>query len=142
MSDSTNNRESLPDALPEALVGRVPTLAVIAMPADTNAHGNIFGGWIMSQMDLASAQKAIEVTGQSIVTRVATISFEKPANVGDKVCLFTEVGRIGTTSITIHVDVWALRRASHRYEKVGHGEFVFVAIDASKNKTAIIIQKS
>lgn len=117
--------------------GDIPTLSVIAMPADTNVHGKIFGGWLMAHMDLSAAQRAIEVTRQDIVTRVATISFEKPVDVGDKVSLYTSVGRVGDTSITIKVEAWSLRRITGENEKVGEGEFVFVAIDKQKNKTKI-----
>ncbi len=117
--------------------GDIPTLSVIAMPADTNVHGKIFGGWLMAHMDLSAAQKAIELTRQDIVTRVATISFEKPVDVGDKVSLYTSVRRVGETSITIKVEAWSLRRISGDNEKVGEGEFVFVAIDKQKNKTKI-----
>lgn len=124
-------------ALPRNLAERVPTLSVIAMPADTNAHGNIFGGWLMAHMDLSSAQCAIEYTGQDLVTRAAKISFERPVNVGDKVNFYCEVTRRGTTSITVTIDAWAWRRAGHNHEKVGGGEFVFVAIDKSKRKVAI-----
>jgi acyl-CoA thioesterase YciA len=132
MSDSSSH-----DSLPEALRSRIPSLSVIAMPADTNAFGNIFGGWLMSQMDLASSQKAMEATGQDLVTRVATISFDKPVFIGDKVSFYTDVGRVGTTSIAISNEAWALRRGTRKYEKVGQGEFVFVAIDKDKNKIPI-----
>ena len=118
-----------------------PTLSVIAMPADTNAYGNIFGGWLMSHMDLASAQKAMESTGQDVVTRAASISFDRPVMVGDKVSFYTDELRTGTTSITIGAVAWALRRSTHAVEKVGEGEFVFVAIDARKNKTLVARKK-
>lgn len=117
--------------------GVIPTLSVIAMPADTNVHGKIFGGWLMAHMDLSAAQKAIESTRQDIVTRVANISFHKPVDVGDKVSLYTEVARVGETSITVKVEAVALRRITGENEKVGEGEFVFVAIDKNKNKTKI-----
>ncbi len=133
MPESSRTLEGLPDELR----GRMPTLSVIAMPADTNAHGNIFGGWMMSNMDLAAAQQAMEVTGHDIVTRAATISFDRPLNVGDKAWFYTDVTRIGTTSITVKTEAWALRRSVHVFEKVGEGEFVFVAIDKNKNKIAI-----
>ncbi len=134
MPDSTRSHQGLPDALR----GRMPTLSVIAMPADTNAHGNIFGGWLMAHMDLAAAQQAMEATGQDIVTRAATISFDRPVNVGDKAWFYTDVVRTGNTSITIKTEAWALRRTIHVFEKVGEGEFVFVAIDKNKNKVSIV----
>lgn len=126
--------------LPTELAGAMPALCVIAMPADTNRHGNIFGGWLMSHMDLASAQKAIEATGQDVVTRAASIDFVQPVHVGDRVSFFAVVEKVGTTSITIGLQAWALRWTSRSYEHVGGGRFVFVALDADKNKTRIALK--
>jgi acyl-CoA thioesterase YciA len=127
------------DALPNEIKNRIPTLRLVPMPSDTNALGKIFGGWLMSQMDLAASDKARERVGAGldVVTRQATTSFEKPIEVGDMVSFYTEIGRVGTTSVAIKIDVWAQRRISRVYEKVASGEYVFVAIDKNKNKVAI-----
>jgi acyl-CoA thioesterase YciA len=135
MPDTTNKA----DILPDEIKNRTPTLRLTPMPSDTNALGKIFGGWLMSQMDLAASDRARERAGAGldVVTRQATTSFEKPIEVGDMVAFYTEVGRVGTTSVAIKIDVWAQRRISRIYEKVASGEYVFVAIDKNKNKAAI-----
>jgi acyl-CoA thioesterase YciA len=77
------------------------------MPSDTNANGDIFGGWIMSQMDIAGGMMAIEMTGGRAVTiAVDAMKFIKPVQVGDVVCCYGKVTRIGNTSITIRLEVW------------------------------------
>lgn len=124
-------------SIPRELAGRTPILSVIAMPADTNYHGNIFGGWLMSQMDLACAHAANLDIGLEVVTRAAELTFEKPVNVGDRLDIYTTVSRVGNTSITIKAEAWALRREAKVFEKVSEGEFTFVAIDKNKNKVAI-----
>jgi acyl-CoA thioesterase YciA len=85
-----------------------PALRTIAMPADTNANGDMFGGWLLSQMDLAGSVLAV----QKAKTKVATVgieamSFHKPVFVGDEVSCYTKIVKIGRTSITIHVETWA-----------------------------------
>lgn len=126
--------------LSKALKGRTPTLSVIAMPADTNYHGNIFGGWLMSQMDLAAAHEALIKTQLEVVTRGAQISFDRPVQVGDRLDLYTEIGRVGNTSIMIKIQAWALRRKDRAYEQVAQGEYTFVAIDKNKKKVPIILR--
>lgn len=82
-------------------------LRTLAMPADTNPHGDIFGGWIMSQMDIAGGIMAREITCSRVVTvAVDTIVFIKPVKVGDVVSCYGEVSKIGTTSIAINLEVW------------------------------------
>ena len=127
-------------SLPVVLTGKMPALCVIAMPADTNAHGSIFGGWLMAHMDLASAQTAIEATGQDLVTRAASIEFVQPVHVGDRVLFFAQTAKVGTTSIAIRLEAWAQRRSTRGYEQVGSGLFTFVALDAAKNKTRIALK--
>lgn len=77
------------------------------MPSDTNANGDIFGGWIMSQMDIAGGMMAIEITGGRAVTiAVDAMKFIKPVKVGDVVCCYGKVAKVGNTSITIRLEVW------------------------------------
>ena len=108
-------------------------LKTVAMPSDTNANGDIFGGWLLSQMDLAGA---IAAKHRSL-SRVATIAidsmvFHKAVNVGDLVCCYTELEKVGNTSMTIKVEVWVTRHPFDEGEiKVTEGMFTFVAIDSN-----------
>lgn len=115
----------------------------MAMPADTNPNGDIFGGWILSQMDIAGGILGKEVSQGRVVTiAVNGMKFIKPVQVGDIVCCYGEVARIGTTSITLHLEVWVkpiLRDSTERETrfKVTEAEFVFVAIDDDGNKRPV-----
>jgi len=106
------------------------TVRVAAMPADTNANGDIFGGWVLSQMDVAGGMAAVE-TAQGRVATVAidALHFIRPVKVGDVLCVYTAVDRIGRTSIKMHVEAWARRFRSRVREKVTDATFTFVAID-------------
>ena len=128
------------EKLPE---NRHATLRVVPMPADTNAAGNIFGGWLMSQVDIAGSIIAIR-RAQGPVTTVAVTAFRfhKPVYVGDVVSLYAEVTRVGTTSITVDVVVYAergLRRSSigDAVEKVAESTLAYVAIDANYRKRPV-----
>ena len=106
------------------------TVRTIAMPADTNANGDIFGGWVMSQMDVAGGIAAVERSrGRAVTVAVDAMNFIRPVRVGDVLCVYTEVVSVGRTSMKIHIEAWARRfRAEHR-EKVTDATFTFVAID-------------
>lgn len=118
-------------------------LRTLAMPADTNPHGDIFGGWIMSQMDIAGGILAREKTCSRVVTvAVDSIAFIKPVHVGDVVCCYGEVVKIGTTSITIELEVWvkpALDRPGVEELKfqVTKAAFTYVAVDREGKKQVI-----
>ena len=106
------------------------TVRVVAMPADTNANGDIFGGWVMSRMDQACGIAASERSRGRVVTiAVDAMTFIRPVKVGDVLCVYTLIERIGRTSIKIHVEAWARRFRSHVREKVTDAVFTFVAID-------------
>lgn len=115
------------------------TLRTLAMPADTNPAGDIFGGWLMGQMDIAGGIAA----GQRARGRVATVAvdgfvFHKPVHVGDVVCCYTQLIDVGTTSVTILVQAWALRgRVSGNRVKVTEGTFAFVALDEDGRKRPV-----
>ena len=118
-------------------------LRTMAMPADTNPNGDIFGGWILSQMDIAGGILAKEVAGGRTVTiAVNAMKFIQPVRVGDVVCCYGKVVKIGTTSITMHLEVWVkpiLRESTHdgpRF-KVTEAEFAFVAIDDEGRKRSV-----
>ena len=102
----------------------------LAMPADTNPRGDIFGGWIMSLMDTAGAMTATSHADGTVVTvAVSNIVFLQPVKVGDVVCCYTDTIRLGRTSITLHVEVWVLRHGRGSRMKVTDAEFTFVAVE-------------
>ena len=105
-------------------------IQTIAMPKDTNPNGDIFGGWLMSQMDLGSGILASK-TAQARVVTVAMegMSFLQPVRVGDTVACYAWVEKIGQTSMTIPVEVWVTRYMTGEQTRVTHGVFVYVAVD-------------
>jgi acyl-CoA thioesterase YciA len=108
------------------------TLRTLAMPGDANPSGDIFGGWVLSQMDIAAGICA----GQRAQGRVATVAidamkFIRPVNVGDVLCVYTDVHRVGRTSLGIHLEAWVLKNRLGDRVKVTEGIFTFVAIDAA-----------
>ncbi len=107
-----------------------PTIRTIAMPADTNPSGDIFGGWLMSQMDLAAGSIATKTSGgRSATVAVDAMIFHRPVKVGDEVSLYATLVRQGRTSMTIHVDAWRRPRHSEESQKVTEANFTFVALD-------------
>ena len=116
--------------LPEELAGRIPTLRVIAMPRDSNPAGDIFGGWILSQMDLAGAAYVCKHIYNRVVTvGVQSMSFHKPVFIGDEVSFYTEVVKFGNTSVSVKIESWVYRRFTGQYIYVTDGIFTYVAID-------------
>lgn len=106
-----------------------PAIRAIAMPADANGNGDIFGGWIMSQMDLAGGSVAsIQARGRVVTVGVKEIAFHVPVAVGDEVSCYAQMTRRGRTSVTTHIQVWVRRRNVHVQVKVTEGEFTYVAI--------------
>ena len=106
------------------------SLQVVAMPADTNANGDIFGGWLVSQMDMAGAVAASRVAkGRVATVAIETLVFLTPVHVGAVVSCYTSVKNIGRSSITVTIEVWISHREHNDPIKVTEGDFVFVAID-------------
>jgi len=108
-------------------------LRTLAMPADTNANGDIFGGWLMSQMDMGGAIQAKEIAkGRVVTVRVDGMTFLKPVAVGDVVCCYARCIRTGNSSITINVEVWVKKVSSEpigqRY-RATEAVFTYVAVD-------------
>ncbi|HUN43261.1 MAG TPA: acyl-CoA thioesterase [Acetobacteraceae bacterium] len=105
------------------------SLRTVAMPADTNPAGDIFGGWIMSLMDLAAGIAAgTRAKGRVATAAVSNLSFIQPVKVGDVVCVYTEIVRTGRTSVTLAVEAWVLRRGQPPRIRVTAAEFVQVAV--------------
>ncbi|MDQ2091031.1 acyl-CoA thioesterase [Marimonas arenosa] len=106
------------------------TLRTVAMPADVNVNGDIFGGWVLSQMDIAGGILAIEAaTGRVATVAVNEMTFVRPVKVGDVLCVYGRVERVGNTSVAIGLEAWALRQITGVREKVTEGVFTYVAID-------------
>ena len=106
------------------------SLRTLAMPADANPAGDIFGGWVMSQMDIGSALCAVERTKSRVVTvAVDRMNFIAPVHVGDVLCVYAEVDKVGRTSLHIHVEAWVLRDRQGERVQVTKGTFIFVALD-------------
>ena len=108
----------------------------LAMPADTNQHGDIFGGWLMSQMDIAGGVTArARAHGRVAPVAVTGFTFHRAVLVGDVVCCYADIQKVGTTSITIGVEAWVLRpQESKDHFKVTEGVFTFVARDETGTK--------
>ncbi len=118
-------------------------LRTLAMPADTNANGDVFGGWIMSQLDLAGGILAKEISSGRIVTvSVSGITFKKPVSVGDVVCCYGKCTQIGHSSMTIDLEVWVkpvLADGIKERSKVCEATFNYVAIDSNGKPRAVKI---
>ena len=103
------------------------------MPADANAAGDIFGGWVMAQMDLACGIRAAErAKGRVVTAAVKEMSFAKPMKIGDTLCIYTHINRVGRTSMTLKVEAWAQRYLSDLMEKVTDADFIMVALDSGQ----------
>ena len=106
------------------------TIRTVAMPADTNANGDIFGGWVLSRMDQAGGIAAVErARGRVVTIALEAMTFIRPVKVGDVLEVYTEVESIGRTSMKMHIEAWARRFQTHAQEKVTDATFTFVAID-------------
>lgn len=106
-----------------------PAIRTVAMPADTNSNGDIFGGWLLAQMDLAGGLLAIRrAQGRVATIAVESMKFIRPVSVGDEVSLYAEIRKIGRTSMNISIEAWRRPRDATEMEKVTEAIFVFVAI--------------
>jgi acyl-CoA thioesterase YciA len=107
-----------------------PAIRVTAMPADANFHGDIFGGWIMSWMDLAAGNVASRRSaGRAVTAAIDAVSFHNPVHVGDELSVYATVTSVGRTSMKIAVQAWQRARDGDRTSKVTSATFTFVAID-------------
>ncbi len=107
-----------------------PTIRVTAMPADANFYGDIFGGWLVGQMDLAaSAHASRRSKGRAVLASIEQIDFHRPVKVGDEVSIYTRLDRIGRSSMRIAVEAWTRDRNGEEVAKVTDAMITFVAID-------------
>jgi acyl-CoA thioesterase YciA len=105
------------------------TIRTIAMPADTNPAGDIFGGWVLSQMDIAAGICASErAQCRTVTVALDSMHFIRPVKIGDILCVYTEIEAVGNTSIDIHVEAWVQRDRSRNTVKVTQAKFKFVAL--------------
>jgi len=110
-----------------------PVIRTIAMPADTNPSGDIFGGWLMAQMDLAAGNAATRrARGRCATVAVTGMTFHRPVFVGDEVSFYSDFTHIGRTSMKIDIVAWRRSRDSEECQKVTEASFVFVAIDENR----------
>ncbi|MCV6595747.1 MAG: acyl-CoA thioesterase [Mangrovicoccus sp.] len=116
-------------AVPQAPQGEL-TLRTLAMPADVNVNGDIFGGWVLSQMDIAAGMVAMNrARGRATTVAIDAMQFIAPVAVGDVICIYADVSRVGRSSMGIMVEAWVERGQQGHREKVTEGLFTFVAID-------------
>jgi acyl-CoA thioesterase YciA len=127
-------------ALPQ---GKEPTLRVVPMPANENQSGDIFGGWIMSQVDIAGSIAAVRIArGRVATVAVNSFQFKQPVLVGDVVSFYAEVVRVGRTSITVNVEVYAQRRPEREeVVKVTEATLTYVAIDDKRQPRVVTAQQ-
>ncbi|HWQ39105.1 MAG TPA: acyl-CoA thioesterase [Burkholderiales bacterium] len=119
--------ESQPVQLP---AGKEPALRVVPMPSDANFNGDIFGGWIMSQVDIAGSIPAVRLARGRIATvAVNSFVFKQPVLIGDLVSFYADIVRVGRTSITVAVEVFAQRRSLREVVKVTEATLTYVAVD-------------
>ena len=136
MTDDTN------DAFCEVIhlpLDRQPVIRVIPMPADTNAHGTIFGGWVMAQVDLAGSVPAtVRARGKVVTIAVNSFQFKQPVLVGDLVSFYADVVKVGRTSLTVDVEVYAQRqRFGAEVVKVTEAQLTYVAVDDQRKPRAL-----
>ncbi len=108
----------------------VLAIQILAMPADTNAHGDIFGGWLVSHMDMAAGIEARRrARSRAVTVAIESLVFIKPVYIGDTVCCYADLVKVGRTSMQFKIEVWTLALLASEPKKVAEGLFTFVAID-------------
>ena len=113
-------------------------IRTIAMPADTNPSGDIFGGWVLSQMDMAAGICAGQrAQGRVVTVALDSMAFIRPVKVGDILGVYTEISEVGVTSMKVHVEAWVRRRRIGNREKVTSATFKFVALDDQGKPTEV-----
>jgi acyl-CoA thioesterase YciA len=116
-------------AMPEITPTREPALRAIAMPADANPHGDIFGGWLLSQMDLAGGTVAARrARGRAVTVAITGMTFHRPVFIGDEVTCYADIVEVGRTSMTVKVESWVRRGIGGAQIAVTDGMFTYVAV--------------
>jgi acyl-CoA thioesterase YciA len=132
--DPTATTSDAADVLPTS----DPAIRTIAMPADTNPHGDIFGGWLLCQMDLAGSTVATRrANGRVVTVAITAMAFHRPVLVGDEVSCFCNVEKIGNTSIAVKIESWARRGTGATPIKVTEGLFTYVHVGADGRPQSI-----
>lgn len=122
----------------ETMPEGAPAVRVTAMPANTNVYGDIFGGWLMSQMDLAASSVASRHAGGRAVTiAVEGMAFHRPVFVGDEMSVFARLAKVGRTSMHVEVEAWARDRHSDEANKVTQARFTFVAVGPDRRPRTV-----
>jgi acyl-CoA thioesterase YciA len=115
-----------------------PALRAIAMPADANPHGDIFGGWLLSQMDLAGGTAATRrAKGRTVTVAITAMTFHRPVFIGDEVTCYAEIVKVGKTSVTVKVESWARRGTGEEQVAVTEGIFTYVAVGDDRRPCAV-----
>ena len=128
---------------PETPPDSDPALRAVAMPADTNPHGDIFGGWLLCQMDLAGTIVSTRrASGRVVTVAITAMNFHRPVMVGDEVTCFCNIEKIGNTSITVKIESWVRRGIGDTQIKVTEGVFTYVRVDADGHPQPITVQSS
>ena len=115
-------------------------IRTLAMPADANPNGDIFGGWVLSQMDVAGGLAAAKrARGRVVTVGIDAMTFVRPLAVGDVLCCYGDIERVGATSITVAIEAWKIRWFDRREERVlvTEGSFTYVAIDDQGRKRPV-----
>jgi acyl-CoA thioesterase YciA len=117
---------------------RDPAIRVVAMPADSNAYGDIFGGWLLAVMDNGAGLTAARRSkGRAVTVAIDAMVFHAPVKVGDEVSVYTHIDKVGRTSLTIAVEAWRRHRSEEQSVKVTEAKFTFVAIDEQGKPRAV-----
>jgi len=134
VAPSISKEEAMPaDKTPERPPDSEPALRAIAMPADANPYGDIFGGWLLSQMDLAGGKVATRrARGRTATVAITAMSFHRPVFIGDEVTCYGTIIRVGTTSITVKIESWVRRGTGDEQIHVTEGIFTYVAVDGDR----------
>ncbi|PAL22517.1 acyl-CoA thioesterase [Sphingopyxis sp. GW247-27LB] len=118
--------------------GAQPAVRVTAMPANANVYGDIFGGWLMAQMDLAASSVAsLHARGRAVTISVEGMTFHRPVFVGDEVSVFGRLIKVGRTSMHVEVETWARERHAEDAHKVTQAVFIFVAVGPDRRPRAV-----
>ncbi len=131
-----------PRRFPEPEASRQPKgelmVRTLAMPADANPAGDIFGGWVLSQMDIAGGIAAsARARGRVATVAIDAMSFHRPVTIGDVVCCYGDIKRVGRSSLTIGIEAWVIHRANESRMLVTEGTFTYVAIDDDRRPRSV-----